>query len=91
MPAGNPDLKKKNFPSISPTAVIFFFLLQDANKSQVTPKPLPGQRYWEVFFFKLHQRKKIQHPTRSLQRETEAYPCLCPVLGEPKSNVKAMC
>lgn len=51
MPAGNPDLKKKNFPSISPTAVIFFFLLQDANKSQVTPKPLPGQRYWEVFFF----------------------------------------
>lgn len=41
--------KKDIFPNISPTAVKFF-LMQDANKSQVTPKPLPEQCYWEVGF-----------------------------------------
>lgn len=43
--------KKKKFSKHFSNSCNFFFLLQDANKSQVTPKPLPGQRYWEVFFF----------------------------------------
>lgn len=42
------------------------------------------------WFFKLHQRKKFQHPGRSLLEETEAYSCHCLVLGELKSDVKAM-
>lgn len=91
MPAGNPDLKKKNFPSISPTAVIFFSYCKMLIKARLHQNHCQASATGRCFFFKLHQRKKIQHPTRSLQRETEAYPCLCPVLGEPKSNVKAMC